>query len=196
MTHRQCLTMLLAATLLAFGSVALADKDKDKGGGDDPDRGRSLERDMPRDRGRDDDPGESTGAAPMEWIARPPGEAEPDEDRRDDAGQYRRWRGQRNDAAADGGASDEPGERQRAWAREQQRQKFRERLPERRQQQSGGPAVSQDAAVGIVRGRTGGRVLRSARRDANGVVYYEVRVLTPDGRVRDYRVDAATGQLR
>lgn len=55
--------------------------------------------------------------------------------------------------------------------------------------------LSRDEAVARVREQTGGRVVRAERREAGGRVIYEVRVVTPDGRVRDYRVDAATGRL-
>lgn len=56
--------------------------------------------------------------------------------------------------------------------------------------------LSEDAAVALVRTRHGGRVLRAERGTSGGRVVYQVRVLSPDGRVRDYEVDALTGQIR
>lgn len=56
--------------------------------------------------------------------------------------------------------------------------------------------ISQDEAVMLVRQHTKGKVIR-VERDVDGVtVYYRVRVLTPDGRLRDYHVDAVTGTIR
>ena len=47
----------------------------------------------------------------------------------------------------------------------------------------------------MVRERTGGKVVRADRREKDGQVMYRIRVLTADGRVREYRVDAATGVM-
>jgi uncharacterized membrane protein YkoI len=56
--------------------------------------------------------------------------------------------------------------------------------------------ISQDEAVAIVRAQTNGKVIRVNSKLDGGSVVYHVRVLTPDGRLREYRVDAATGTLR
>jgi hypothetical protein len=56
-------------------------------------------------------------------------------------------------------------------------------------------AISKDAAVAMVRERTGGKVVRADRREKDGQVTYRVRVVTADGRVREYRVDAVTGEM-
>lgn len=56
-------------------------------------------------------------------------------------------------------------------------------------------AISKDAAVAMVRERTGGKVVRADRREEGGQVTYRVRVVTADGRVREYRVDAITGEM-
>jgi uncharacterized membrane protein YkoI len=57
-------------------------------------------------------------------------------------------------------------------------------------------AISQDAAVAMVREQTHGRVVRVARKEEGGKLVYRIRVVTPDGRLRDYRVDATTGEIR
>ena len=56
-------------------------------------------------------------------------------------------------------------------------------------------AISKDAAVAMVRERTGGKVVRADRREMDGQVTYRIRVVTADGRVREYRVDAITGEM-
>ncbi len=53
-------------------------------------------------------------------------------------------------------------------------------------------SVSLDEAVSLVRRRVDGRVLAAERRRGE----YRVRVLTPDGRVRRFRIDPATGDFR
>jgi uncharacterized membrane protein YkoI len=58
------------------------------------------------------------------------------------------------------------------------------------------PRISEDDAVAMVRERTGGKVLRVERRGEDSEVTYLIRVLTPDGRLREYRVDARTGRMR
>ncbi len=56
--------------------------------------------------------------------------------------------------------------------------------------------ISEDAAVAMVRQQTDGKVVRVDRRiDGNSLVY-RIRVLSPDGRLREYLVDAATGSIR
>lgn len=56
--------------------------------------------------------------------------------------------------------------------------------------------ISQDEAVAMVRKQTGGKVLRVDRQGDGDSIVYRVRVLKPDGRLRDYRVDGATGKIR
>ena len=53
-------------------------------------------------------------------------------------------------------------------------------------------AVSMHEAVGRVRQQTGGRVLDAQDRGT----HYRIKVLTPDGEVRIFRVDAQTGAIR
>jgi len=56
--------------------------------------------------------------------------------------------------------------------------------------------LSEDEAVALVRERADGKVVRVDRTLEGVDVVYRVRVLTPDGRLREYRVDAATGRMR
>jgi len=56
--------------------------------------------------------------------------------------------------------------------------------------------ISQDEAVAMVREQTGGKVLRVDRQVEGESIVYRIRVLKPDGRLREYRVDAATGRIR
>jgi uncharacterized membrane protein YkoI len=56
-------------------------------------------------------------------------------------------------------------------------------------------AISRDEAVAMVRARTGGKVVRAERSSQQGRTVYRIRVLTAEGRVREYRVDAATGAM-
>jgi uncharacterized membrane protein YkoI len=56
-------------------------------------------------------------------------------------------------------------------------------------------AISKDEAVAMVRARTGGKVLRAERGSDKGRAVYRIRVLTADGRVREYRVNATTGDM-
>lgn len=62
--------------------------------------------------------------------------------------------------------------------------------------EEGEVSLSLDEAAALVRQRTGGRVVRADRRQQGDRLVYEIRVLTDDGRVRTYRVDAATGAMR
>ena len=55
--------------------------------------------------------------------------------------------------------------------------------------------VSLDQAVRMVRERSGGRVLRAETRRQNGRAVHRIRVLSDDGRVRTYVVDAETGRI-
>lgn len=68
--------------------------------------------------------------------------------------------------------------------------------PSRAQESLVREGISEDAAVALVREQTEGKVVRVDRRLEGGTVVYRVRVLTPDGRLREYRVDAATGAVR
>lgn len=56
--------------------------------------------------------------------------------------------------------------------------------------------ISRDQAVALVRQKSGGRVLRAERHVDKGRIYYKVRMLSTDGRVRDFEVDAVTGRVR
>jgi uncharacterized membrane protein YkoI len=56
--------------------------------------------------------------------------------------------------------------------------------------------ISEDAAVAMVREQTDGKVVRVDRKIEGGSVVYRIRVLSPDGRLREFRVDAATGLVR
>ena len=49
--------------------------------------------------------------------------------------------------------------------------------------------------VALVRERSGGKVVRADRYEQGGRAVYRIRVLTADGRVREYRVDATTGAM-
>jgi uncharacterized membrane protein YkoI len=55
--------------------------------------------------------------------------------------------------------------------------------------------TSEDEAVAMVREQTDGKVLRVDRKIEGGLVVYRIRVLSPDGRLREFRVDAATGLM-
>jgi uncharacterized membrane protein YkoI len=57
-------------------------------------------------------------------------------------------------------------------------------------------SISEDAAVALVREQTDGKVVRVERKMEGTGLVYRIRVLTPDGRLREYRVDAATGAVR
>ena len=48
----------------------------------------------------------------------------------------------------------------------------------------------------MVRQQTGGKVLRVDRQVEGETTVYRIRVLKPDGRLREYRVDATTGRVR
>jgi uncharacterized membrane protein YkoI len=70
-------------------------------------------------------------------------------------------------------------------------------VPASRAQDSlAGEAISEDTAVALVREQTDGKVVRVDRKLEGQSLVYRVRVLTPDGRLREYRVDAATGAIR
>ena len=56
--------------------------------------------------------------------------------------------------------------------------------------------ITEDEAVALVREKAVGKVVRVDRKTDGESAFYRIRVLTPDGRLREYRVDAATGTLR
>ena len=60
----------------------------------------------------------------------------------------------------------------------------------------GQPAVSLDEAIALVRDRTDGKVVRAETRRDDQRVVHEIRILTDDGRVRTYVVDAETGKVK
>jgi uncharacterized membrane protein YkoI len=60
----------------------------------------------------------------------------------------------------------------------------------------GDPAVSLDAAIALVRDKTGGKVLRAETKRKNDHAVHEIRILTDDGHVRTYVVDGKTGKVK
>jgi len=56
--------------------------------------------------------------------------------------------------------------------------------------------LSEDEAVALVRQQTDGKVIRVDRSEDGANLVYRIRVVTPDGRLREYQVDAATGRVR
>ena len=56
--------------------------------------------------------------------------------------------------------------------------------------------ISEDAAVALVRQQTDGKVVRVDRKRDGDALVYHIRVLSQDGRLREYLVDAATGSIR
>jgi uncharacterized membrane protein YkoI len=60
-------------------------------------------------------------------------------------------------------------------------------------QESGGVSLSE--ATRMVRERTGGQVLRAETKRDKGRTVHRIRVLTEDGRVRNWNVDAETGRM-
>lgn len=55
--------------------------------------------------------------------------------------------------------------------------------------------VSLDEAVSIVRKRYGGRVINARTRNDNGRKVHVIKILSDEGRVREVRVDADSGNL-
>lgn len=55
--------------------------------------------------------------------------------------------------------------------------------------------ISLSQATRMVRERTGGQVLRAETRRSKGRTVHRIRVLTEDGRVRTWHVDAETGRV-
>ncbi len=57
------------------------------------------------------------------------------------------------------------------------------------------PSVSADQAAALVRTQSGGRILDLRLESRDRGLVYRVKVLLDGGRVRVYRVDAATGRI-
>lgn len=55
--------------------------------------------------------------------------------------------------------------------------------------------MSAEEAAALVRARTGGRVLSVDTVHRRDRVFYRVKVLTPEGEVRIFMVDAASGAM-
>ena len=55
--------------------------------------------------------------------------------------------------------------------------------------------VSLESAVERVRRRTGGRILTADTVVRKGLTIHRIKVLTPEGRVRQLRMDARTGEV-
>ncbi len=53
---------------------------------------------------------------------------------------------------------------------------------------------SLDDAVKMVRDKTDGEVVRAETREKSGRVVHRIRVMTKDGRVRTFEIDAQTGK--
>lgn len=58
-----------------------------------------------------------------------------------------------------------------------------------------GNGISLEQATQMVRESTGGQVLRAETKRDKGRVVHRIRVLTEDGRVRTWHVDAETGRI-
>ena len=56
--------------------------------------------------------------------------------------------------------------------------------------------VTLDEAIALVRDRADGKVLRAESKRRDDALVYEIRVLTDDGHVRTFVVDARTGKVR
>jgi uncharacterized membrane protein YkoI len=56
------------------------------------------------------------------------------------------------------------------------------------------PSKDLDSTVARIRKQTGGRVLAAETRFLDGRPVHVIRVLTPGGKVRIYRIDARTGK--
>jgi uncharacterized membrane protein YkoI len=56
------------------------------------------------------------------------------------------------------------------------------------------PNQDLDSAVARIRKQTGGRVLAAETRFIDGRPVHVIRVLTPNGKVRIFQIDAATGE--
>jgi uncharacterized membrane protein YkoI len=60
----------------------------------------------------------------------------------------------------------------------------------------GDSAISLDEAIALVRDESGGKVLRAETKGKDQHVVHEIRILTEDGHVRTYVVDAKTGKVK
>ncbi|MFW2404005.1 MAG: PepSY domain-containing protein [Gammaproteobacteria bacterium] len=60
----------------------------------------------------------------------------------------------------------------------------------------GGPAVSLDEAIALVRDKSGGKVVRAETKGKDHHVVHEIRIVTDDGHVRTYVVDGKTGKVK
>lgn len=60
--------------------------------------------------------------------------------------------------------------------------------------QEGAGAQDLDTAVARIRKQTGGRVLAAETRFIDGRPVHVIRILTPQGKVRNYQIDARTGR--
>ena len=58
-----------------------------------------------------------------------------------------------------------------------------------------GNGISLAEATSMVRQKTGGQVLRAETKRDKGRIVHRIRVLTEDGRVRTWHVDAETGRI-
>ncbi len=59
-----------------------------------------------------------------------------------------------------------------------------------------GPRYTLDQAVMLVRKVFGGQVLKATASEHDGRLVYRIRILTEDGRVRTFTVDARDGLVR
>lgn len=60
----------------------------------------------------------------------------------------------------------------------------------------GREGISLSEAIRLVEQRSGGQVLRAEAREEKGRTVYRIRVITDDGRVRTWHVDAESGRVR
>lgn len=60
----------------------------------------------------------------------------------------------------------------------------------------GREGISLAEAIRLVQERSGGQVLRAEAREEKGRTVYRIRVITDDGRVRTWHVDAQSGRVR
>ncbi len=54
--------------------------------------------------------------------------------------------------------------------------------------------IDLDGSVNMIREQTGGRVLSAETRSRDGRAVHHIRVLTPRGKVKRFRLDAGTGE--
>jgi len=58
-----------------------------------------------------------------------------------------------------------------------------------------GSRLSLDSAVNLVLSRFGGQVVKAETQARDGQLFYQIRVLTPDGTLMRVRVNALTGRM-